>query len=75
MKFEKYPSAEAFGVDVLDILMENEVQNNLPVSFILSEGDKANWLFASVKDDAGSVVLTAACTPPFNLVLYETGNM
>ena len=75
MRFEKYAGAEAFGADVLESLLENEVQNNLLISFILREGDKSGWLFATVKDDAGSVVLTAAWTGlPFNIVLYETGN-
>ena len=76
MKFTKYDNIESFGADTLDILMENEVQNNLPISFIRNERgfDTSNWLLTSVKDDAGSVVLTAACTPPFNIVMYETGN-
>ena len=76
MKFTKYESTASFGADTLDILMENEVQNNLPISFINNEHgyDTSKWLLTTIKDEAGSVVLTAACTPPFNIVMYETGN-
>jgi len=76
MKFVKYDNIESFGTDVLEILMENEVQNNLPISFINNEHgcDTSKWLLTTIKDDAGSVILTAACTPPFNVVMYETGN-
>jgi predicted GNAT family acetyltransferase len=75
MKFERYADTDGFASDVLEILMENEVQNNLPISFIGNKSDTVkNWLLGAVKDDSGSVVLTAACTPPFNLVLYETRN-
>lgn len=75
MKFERYPDTDRFAADVLELLLENEVQNNLPISFLSNKTDAVkNWLLASVKDDAGGVILTAACTPPFNLVLYETRN-
>ncbi|MDR0324613.1 MAG: GNAT family N-acetyltransferase [Oscillospiraceae bacterium] len=75
MTFIKHDAVETFGADTLEILLENEVQNNLLVSFILREADKSSWLFAAVKDGAGSVVLTAAWTGlPYNIVLYETGN-
>ena len=76
MKFTKYDNLETFGADTLEILMENEVQNNLPISFIRNERgfDTSDWMLFTIKDDAGSVVLTAACTPPYSLVLYETSN-
>ncbi len=76
MKFQRYDSTQAFGADVYEILLRHEVQNNLPVSFIKNERgfDTSNWLMASVKDDQGGVALTAACTPPFNVVMYETDN-
>jgi predicted GNAT family acetyltransferase len=75
MKFERYINTDSFAADVLEILMENEVQNNLPISFIENKTDAVkNWLLATVKDDSGAVLLTAACTPPYNLVLYETRN-
>ena len=76
MKFIRYEKTEDFGADTLELLLENEVQNNLPISFILNEQehDTSSWLLATVKDENDGVVLTAACTPPFNIVLYETGN-
>ncbi|MCL2222643.1 MAG: hypothetical protein FWC20_10125 [Oscillospiraceae bacterium] len=76
MEFTKYDSLEAFGADTLDILLENEVQNNLPISFIRNERgfDTSDWLLTTIKDGAGSIVLTAVCTPPYNLVMYETKN-
>ncbi len=76
MKFTRYTSMDAFIFDTLDILLENEAQNNLPISFTKNtSADCTNQLFASVKDEGGAVVLVAACTPPFNIVLYETGNI
>ncbi len=76
MKFQRYDNTQAFGADVYEVLLQHEVQNNLPIGFIKNERkfDTTNWLMASIKDDNGSVVLTAACTPPFNIVMYETGN-
>lgn len=76
MKLELYPTVDAWAADVYEILLENEVQNNLPISFIQRAGtaDASGWIMAAVKDDAGSVVLTAVCTPPYNILLYETGN-
>ena len=77
MKFTRYEKIEDFGADTLDILLENEVQNNLPISFINNEHkyDTSNWLLATIKDENGDVVLTAACTPPYNIVMYETRNI
>ncbi|MDD4774784.1 MAG: GNAT family N-acetyltransferase [Eubacteriales bacterium] len=76
MKLTSYDNTASFGADTLEILLENEAQNNLPISFIRNEHgyDTSDWLMATVRDDAGGVVLTAARTPPFNIVLYETGN-
>jgi hypothetical protein len=58
------------------ILLQHEVQNNLPIGFIKNQrgADTSDWLMATVKDDTGSILLTAACTPPFNILLFETGN-
>jgi hypothetical protein len=75
MKFERYTDTDSFASDVLDVLLLDEAQNHLPLSFIDNKTDAVkNWLLASVKDDGGGVVLTAACTPPFNIVLYERRN-
>ena len=74
MKFTHYSKLEDFAADTFEILVENEVQNNLPISFIKNENghDTSNWLLTTIKDESGSVILTAACTPPFNIVMYET---
>ena len=75
MKFQRYDSLAAFENAALDTLMENEAQNNLPISFLqYKDADVSSWLLATVSDDAGGVLLTAACTPPFGVTLYETGN-
>ena len=75
MNFIRYSDIDAFANDTLEILLEDEVQNNLPISFIGNKtADKSDWLLVSIKDVDGGVVLIAACTPPFNIVMYETGN-
>ena len=76
MKFERYDSTKTFGDNAFETLLRHEVRNNLPIGFIKNERgfDTSSWLMATIKDDAGSVLLTAACTPPFNIVLYETDN-
>jgi len=73
MKFNRYTDVELFKNDVIDILLEDEVQNNLPVSIIMNSSKYSadNWLLATVTDDNGVIVLVAVCTLPFNLLLYE----
>jgi hypothetical protein len=74
VRFQRYVTTDSFQQDVLDVLLEDEAQNNLPLSFLGNKTEiVTNWLMAAVRDDNGSVVLTAACTPPYNIVLYETG--
>lgn len=75
MKFTRYADLDSFADDTLELLLEDEVQNNLPIGFIGNKtADSSQWLLASVKGADGGVLLVAACTPPFNLVLYEAGN-
>lgn len=76
MTFEQYDSAKAFAGDTMELLLENEAQNNIMIANALRGEEKPNpnWFYASVKNEAGSVLLSALCTPPFNLTLYETGN-
>jgi len=73
LKFRRYFSIDAYKADVLDILLEDEVCNNLPVSIITDGNVKksADWFLETVTDDSGIVVLTALCVKPFNLLLYE----
>lgn len=74
MKIQQYQDVAAFAADVQDLLLEKEEQNNLPLGLLQNAPeDTGHWLMYTVKED-GQVVLTAMCTPPFNIVLYETGN-
>lgn len=78
MRFTQYTSATEFSNEVTDILMKNEIQNNL--FFLNIRGgdakiDASKILMATVKDDAGAVVLTAVGTPPYPTLLYETDNI
>jgi len=73
MTFRRYDNLETFREDVLDILLEDELCNNLPVSIISDVNTKNtdDWLMGTVIDDSGTVVLTVLCVRPFNLLLYE----
>jgi len=74
--FNKYTNIDNFINDVLDILLMDEARNNLLVSILLDNKRDtiADWLLSTVTDDAGEILLIAICTPPFNLLLCETGN-
>lgn len=75
MKFIRYHDPSNFSAEVLPVLMEHEVQNNLPISFLKKENiDTTDWLLSCVKDEKNNVLLAAVCTPPHNIILYETGN-
>ncbi len=75
MKYQRYVDTDSFSRDVRDVLLKDEPQNFLMLSFLGNKTDAVkNWLLTSVCDEDGNVVLTAACTPPFNIVLYETNN-
>ena len=73
LKFRRYFSIDAYKADVHDILLEDEVCNNLPVSIIADGNVKmsADWFLGTVTDDSGMVILAAQCVKPFNLLLYE----
>jgi predicted GNAT family acetyltransferase len=75
MQLIRYEQLKDFADDTLDILLEHEVENNLTINLIFSGGVvQQDWLLASVVDQHGSIVLIAACTPPYNIMLYETPN-
>ena len=73
MVFKRYTDVELFKADVLDVLLEDEVQNNLPVSIILnsSKYNSDSWLLSVIKNDRGEIILVAVCTKPYNVLLYE----
>ena len=73
MVFRRYSDIESFKTDVLDILLEDEVRNNLPVSIVQNSSKfyNENWLLATVADEQGVIVLIAICTLPYNILLYK----
>lgn len=78
MIFTQYTTAAEFAEEVTDILMKHEIQNNLFFLNIrggLARADNSNMLMATVKDDAGSILLTAVCPKPYPTLLFETDNM
>jgi len=79
MKVQFYKNdTESFLNDTHDILLEHEAQNSILISNAYRGKDSnyntENWFCATVKDDNGSVLASAMCTPPFNIIVYETGN-
>ena len=78
MKIEFYNNNPlGFWNDTINILLENETQNSIIIKnaakFKNGEG-AGDWFCAAVKDGNGNVIASAICTPPWNIVLYETGN-
>jgi len=75
LEFRRYDDIDIYKADVFEILLEDEVYNNLPIGILTGSdtSSRADWFLATVVDK-GKVVLTALCTKPFNLLLYETKN-
>jgi len=75
MKFKRYTDVDEFQGAVLDVLLENEVENNLPVSILVdcSRENSKNWLMSTVTDDNDNILLVAICTKPFNIMLIDVG--
>jgi len=77
MQFHRYFSIDEFKTDVFDLLFEDEVLNNLPISIVSGSNmrvgafNTADWLLATVTDKSGDIALIAVCTKPYNLLLYE----
>ena len=71
MKFTKYGSIEPFGADILEILLENEAQNNLPISFIQNEHscNTTKWLLTTIKDETGKQGCCEYIEAPFRNTL------
>ncbi len=74
MIVEFYTDFEKFKSDTREVLLEHEAQNNLFLGNLLYGQYNENWLLITVKEDGGSVLLSCLLTPPFNLLVYETGN-
>ena len=79
MKIEFYTqNPTKFWNETIDILVENEAQNSIIIKCAKRFKDGENnpdWYCAAVKNNTGSVILSAMCTPPFNVVIYGTGNI
>jgi hypothetical protein len=76
VQFLRYDNTKAIKADVLPVLLENEAQNNLLISIITESKARfaSNWLLATITGGDGRS-LTAICVKPFNLLLYESGNI
>ena len=81
MKFTLYDNVKTFYNDVHGILMGDEAQNMIILGNLIIgyEGkdtfgwrDPANWVMATVGDDAMRLVVLM--TPPFGLTLYAVDN-
>jgi len=73
MRFQRYSNVDEFQNDVLDILLENEVLNNLPIGILL-DGNReyaSDWLMATVNNKNDEIELIAICTKPFNLLVCK----
>ncbi len=84
MNYQRYCDAKAFYSDVFPVLLRHEAQNSLPLGNVVL-GNKGgcergwkrveNWYMAAVGNDGGEIILVAIMTPPFNITLYERGNI
>jgi predicted GNAT family acetyltransferase len=76
MKLIKYDSPSEFKAAAFDVLMTQEVQNNLMISFAQTLIEQAaGWFFAVIYDKNEAVSLIAAMTPPHNIVLFAVDNV
>jgi predicted GNAT family acetyltransferase len=76
MKLIKYDSPFEFKAAAFDVLMTQEVQNNLMISFAQTPVEQAvGWFFAVIYDENETVSLIAAMTPPHNIVLFSVDNI
>lgn len=71
-----YETTEAFLQDTEECLLLHEAQNNLLLANTQmgKSCDISDWTIAAVKEGNSEILLSAICAPPFNIVLYETGN-
>ncbi|MCL2773549.1 MAG: GNAT family N-acetyltransferase [Oscillospiraceae bacterium] len=78
MKIDFYKNNPVgFWNDTINILCENEAQNSIIIrnAMKFKNGEGADdWYCATVKDNNGGIIITAMCTPPWNVAIYGTGN-
>ena len=80
MKVEFYSNnnnPEKFWDETIGILVKNEAQNAILIknaAKFRNELGADDWFCATVKDIFGNILTSAMCTPPWNIVVYETSN-
>lgn len=83
MKLERYFDPKRFYQATVDVLMQHEVQNIIPLGNVIignhareTSGwrNPADWYMATVLDESGEILLVALMTPPFPITLYERNN-
>lgn len=72
MYYTIYENATHFKEETFPMLLKNEAANNLLVGNILrlEKSPIEGSFMATVKDEAGNILVIAVHTPPFNLCLY-----
>ena len=73
MKFNRYEDLGVFRDTVLDILLEDEAGNNLPISIITDSKSETSgkWLMSTITDDFDNIILIGLCALPYNIILSE----
>ncbi|MCL2221842.1 MAG: GNAT family N-acetyltransferase [Oscillospiraceae bacterium] len=73
MKFNRYKDLSVFRDIVLDILLEDEAGNNLPISIITDSKSETSgkWLMSTVTDNFDNIILIGLCALPHNVILSE----
>jgi len=73
LKFNQFDNLTVFRDTVLDILLEDEANNNLPISIITDSKSETSgsWLMATVTDDLDRIILIALCALPHNSIICQ----
>jgi len=73
LKFNRYEDLGVFRDTVLDILLEDEAGNNLPISIITDSKSETSgkWLMSTITDDFDNIILIGLCALPYNIILSE----
>lgn len=76
MQFRRYSDSKSFYKAVLPLLLQNEAENNLMLSILISLLKKPNsyqnLYLAALVNSQGEIIQAAMMTPPHNLLLTQT---